>query len=357
MKALALVDAPDHVCCRYRVRAFEPAMSAAGWTLTIEGLARGVVARTTQLRKASGFDAVILQRKLLPAWQLGILRRRARRLLFDFDDAVFLRDSYDPRGPRSRRRSTRFARTVRAADGVIAGNGALARWAIRAGAKPDGLRPIPTCVDPARYPLARPDRSRTGLDLVWIGSSSTLRGIEAHGPFWGRLAREVPGVRLRVIADRTPDLGPLPVVGVAWTEATEAAELAAGEVGVAWVPDDPWSRGKCGLKVLQYMAAGLPVVANPVGVHAEMVEPGRSGFLASSDDGWIAAIRILAADPELRARMGREARVSIAARYDVATWSPAFVAALAGSTPPPAPKFGGASTRSSRKSAPDGLLI
>src|SRR5947209_4161568 len=122
MKALALVDAPDHVCCRYRVRAFEPALNDAGWSLTMRGLARGAWRRWSQLARADEFDAVVLQRKLLPGWQLRELRRRSRHLVFDFDDAVLYRDSYDPHGPFCRRRAGRFARTVRLADTVIAGN-------------------------------------------------------------------------------------------------------------------------------------------------------------------------------------------------------------------------------------------
>ena len=99
MKALALVEAPDHVCGRYRVSAYAPALAASGCSLVVEGIADGPLARVRQLRRASRFDAVLLQRKLLPGWQLAILRSSSRRLIYDFDDAVLYRDSYDPRGP------------------------------------------------------------------------------------------------------------------------------------------------------------------------------------------------------------------------------------------------------------------
>ena len=334
MKALALVDGPDHVCCRYRVRAFAPALAAAGWDLAVEGLARGTLARWRQLRGAARFGAVLLQRKLLPAWDLLLLRRNARRLAFDFDDAVLYRDSYDRRGPRSRRRFARFARTVRLADAVIAGNDFLARCALDAGARPARVRVIPTCLDLARYTPKVHGSPAGGVQLVWIGSSSTMQGLERERGLWERLAREVPGLRLRAIADRAPDLGPLPVVAVAWSEAAEAREVAEGDVGISWIPDDLWSRGKCGLKVLQYQAAGLPVVANPVGVHPKMVAPGGSGFLPATADAWADALRTLAADAALRARMGRAARASVEAGYSVAAWSATFAAAFAGAAPP-----------------------
>src|SRR5262249_48994068 len=151
MKALALVDAPEHVCCRYRIRAFEPALATAGGTLTIEPLSRGAISRLIQFSFAPRYDAVILQRKLLPGWQFRALRGGSRPLVFDFDDAVLYRDSYDRRGPICRKRAYRFGRTVRASDVVIAGNDFLADCALRAGARPDRVRVIPTCVDPARY--------------------------------------------------------------------------------------------------------------------------------------------------------------------------------------------------------------
>jgi glycosyltransferase involved in cell wall biosynthesis len=267
MNALALVDAPDHVCCRYRISAYATALHAAGWELTLQPFSRGLIGRLGQISGAAQFDTLIVQRKLLPRWQIRMLRRHSKHLVFDFDDAVLYRDSYDPRGPESPRRSARFAEVVRLADRILAGNDFLADCAVRAGARADRVRVIPTCIDLHRYPQSTREESGPGLDLVWIGSSSTLQGLELQRPLWERIAREVPGVRLRVICDRFPDMGTLPVVAVPWSEATEAEALAVGDAGISWIPDDLWSRGKCGLKILQYQASGLPVLANPVGVH------------------------------------------------------------------------------------------
>ena len=136
MRLLALVDSPDHVCCRYRIRAFEPALKNAGWSLDCQELKRSTFSRLARLFAVSSYESVILQRKLLPAWQLAILRRSARHLVFDFDDAVLFRDSYARRGPYSHVRQERFAATVRAADTVIAGNDFLADCALRAGRPP-----------------------------------------------------------------------------------------------------------------------------------------------------------------------------------------------------------------------------
>ena len=333
MKALALVEARDHVCCRYRITAFDRALQAAGWSLTVEPLAAGFFGRLGQFAQAASYDAVILQRKLLPSWQIAELRRRSRRLIFDFDDAVLYRDSYDRRGPYHRRRRERFKRTVRVADDVIAGNSFLASCAIEAGADPKRVRVIPTCVETE---TARPNprslrsESKAGLDLIWIGSSSTMAGLDQERSLWERIGRQVKGVRLKMVCDRFLRFEGLEVIDLPWSLATENADVASGDVGISLVPDDLWSRGKCGLKVLQYQAAGLPVVANPVGVHRDLVRPGVDGYLPGTAEEWVEAIQKLSSDPDLRRRLGKSARASVEASYSVAAWSDSFVATLDG---------------------------
>ncbi len=331
MKALALVEAPDHVCGRYRVSAYAPALLASGWSLDVEGVASSWLSRITQIRRAAHYDCVILQRKLLPRWQLSMLRRRSQRLIFDFDDAVLYRDSYDPRGPDCRRRAARFAHTVIESDIVLAGNSFLAGCAAERGAWTDHIRVIPTSIETHAYrPKDRTESVDGTTRLVWIGSSSTLQGLEQRRPLLERLGREIPGLKLRVICDRFPDFGPLAVEPISWNAETEAHDLAGGDIGISWIPDDLWSRGKCGLKVLQFFAAGLPVVANPVGVHPEMIVPGVNGLLARTDDEWVSAIRSMVDDADSRRRMGRQARTIVDAKYSIDAWSPRFVAAVEG---------------------------
>lgn len=329
MRALALVEAPDHVCCRYRILAFAPALDTAGWSLTVEGLASNPITRLAQFAGSSRFDAVILQRKLLSPWDFCTLRRCAKRLIFDFDDAVLYRDSNDPRGPHCKRRQVRFKLTVRRSDAVIAGNQFLARTARDSGARTDRVHVIPTCIDISRYTVSG-HATHGPLRLTWIGSSSTLQGLERQQELWDRIAQEIPEVSLRVIADRFPDLGALPIVPIPWSLETEAEALAIGDVGVSWIPDGLWSRGKCGLKVLQYQAAGLPVIANPVGVHREMIVPGVSGLLAEDPESWAKAVNLLNQNAELRSLMGRAGRESVEKRYSVQVRSLDFVSAITG---------------------------
>jgi len=334
MKLLALVDSPDHVCCRYRIRAFTPALNRAGWELILQPLARGPLQRVRQLSAVGSYDAVILQRKLLPRWQLALLRQGAKRLIFDFDDAVLYRDSFDPRGLKSKARSVRFSAVVRAADVVIAGNDFLADCALRSGAPAECVRMIPTCVEPGHYPPPEGLRSHRSeaesIDLVWIGSSSTLQGLEQVATLWDRIGSEIPRVRLKVICDRFPRFSKIPVVGIPWSPESEVQELSRSQIGISWMPDDLWSRGKCGLKVLQYQAASLPVVANPVGSHLELIEAGITGFLPSTPEAWVDSIRNLATRSGLRRRMGAIARERVEVGYSVHAWAETFVGAISG---------------------------
>jgi glycosyltransferase involved in cell wall biosynthesis len=252
---------------------------------------------------------VIIQRRLLSAWQLYLLRRRAARLVFDFDDAIFLRDSYSPHGLDDPRKARGFARMMRAVDAVAAGNAYLADEARDAGAT-GIVSVIPTCVDVRRYQAAEHHREGLGVELVWIGSSSTLQGLERIRPLLEAIGRRYPGLRLKLVCDRFLHLERLPVLALRWSEGSEAAELASADIGISWVPDDAWSRGKCGLKLLQYMAAGLPVVANPVGVQTAIVRHGETGFLAETAEQWLEAIGRLAHDAALRRRMGVAGRIS-----------------------------------------------
>jgi glycosyltransferase involved in cell wall biosynthesis len=323
---VALVESEQHVCCRYRLAAFRPRLATAGHTLDIRPLPRGWLGRVGLGRDLADAGAVIVLRKLLPAWATALLRSRVRRLVYDFDDAVWGRDSYSPKGHADPNRAARFRGSVRAADLVIAGNDYLAAEA-RKWTDPGRVLVIPTCVDVARYPQSAAPGD--GLRLVWVGSSSTLRGLEQFAPTLSAIGRAVPGVRLKLICDRFIQIPDIPVDPCPWSEATEPAEIAAADVGIAWVPDDPWSRGKCGLKVLQYQAAGLPVVANPVGVQAAFVRPGQTGFLATTPDEWVGAIRQLAADADLRRRLGAAGRGQVEATSSVEVGARGWLAAIA----------------------------
>lgn len=316
MHITALVDAPDHVCCRYRILAYQPYFETAGHRLSLCPWPQSYWSRFRLEKLVGATDAVIVQRRLLTSWQLYQIHRACRLLIYDFDDAVFQRDSYARKGPDNPRRQARFAAVVKTADAVVAGNDFLASEA-RRWSNPERVHVIPSLVDPERYLVAGHVRAGAGVQLAWIGCSSTLKGLELNRELLDAVGARCPGLRMKIICDRFPQFRDLPVIECPWSEEDEARELATADIGVSWLPDDGWSRGKCGLKVLQYMAAGLPVVANPVGVQAHMVTHGVTGFHATTADEWTAAFSRLMCDPDLRRRMGEAGRRRIEREYSV----------------------------------------
>jgi glycosyltransferase involved in cell wall biosynthesis len=325
MRITALVKSHEHVCCRYRVAAYRAAFAALGHHLDIQPWSPAWFFRQMFPVLGPGADGLLIQRKLFPTWQLNLIRRKVRWLIYEFDDAVFLRSSYNPRGHDCPKRVDWFRHMVQSADLVIAGNEFLHDQAT-ALIDPSKVHLIPTCIDLSRYNLARHDGLR--VKLAWIGSSSTLRGLEKIRPLLEDLGKSLPQLELKVICDRSLTLQHLPVVFRRWNEATETAELADADIGMSWLPDDAWSEGKCGLKVLQYMAAGLPVVANSVGMHRKLVADGVSGFLVDTPAQWQKAIRVLAHEPDLRRRMGLAGRTIVETKYQIRHGSAAWQRAL-----------------------------
>ncbi|MDX1375380.1 MAG: glycosyltransferase family 4 protein [Burkholderiales bacterium] len=292
---------------RYRARVYYPYLRARGWAVSECVAGANPLARLTLLAQAARADVVVVLRKTFSAPYAWLLRAAARRLVFDFDDAIFVRSSGAP----SRLRMRRFARMAARCDHVFAGNAYLAEHARAFNPR---VTVVPTSIEPRKYAVdaARPAQT---LDLVWIGSASTRKYLVRMLDALERAAARVPQLRLKIVADFGLESSRLPIVPVGWSERTEAAALASAHIGIAPLPDNDWTRGKCALKVLQYMAAGLPVVASPVGANLEAVEAGVTGLLADTPDEWVASIVRLAAEPALRAAMGAAGRARVAERY------------------------------------------
>jgi glycosyltransferase involved in cell wall biosynthesis len=313
MNIIALGSSEDHVCIRYRIEPIRERLRAAGHWFTIQGVPRGPLRRLSWYGELARADVVIFQRRLLPPREVTKLRRAARYLIFDFDDAIFQRDSYQQK-LESPRRLARFQAMVQAADQVFAGNDYLAE-VVSQHTSSAKVTVVPTCLDVNRYDVARHEREGEGVRLAWIGSASTLRGLELKGRLWNALGRALPGVELHVICDRFPTWEDIKVVPVPWRPGIEYSYLASCDIGLAWMPDDSWSKGKCGLKVTQCMAAGLPMVGNPIGVHTRMIRPGETGFLARTEQEWIDSLRRLRDDALLRRRLGQAGRAVVEQSY------------------------------------------
>jgi glycosyltransferase involved in cell wall biosynthesis len=321
-RLLFIAKGRDDAATRYRCTQYFPDWEGRGWQPVLASAKDGLWAKMRLLAMARQSDAVFVNRKMFPPFFTRLLRRASPVLIFDFDDALFAHSD----GSFSATRRTRFAAMLRASDLVFAGNDYLATEARQYNAN---VQVIPTAVDSARYTPAAQGDDPPCLDLVWIGSRSTRKYLEAILPFLEQAAAVVPGLRLKIVSNFTLPGERLPIDSEPWREETEAGALASSHIGIAPLWDDPWTRGKCALKVLQYMAAGLPVVSSAVGANAEAVEDGVSGLLvANTSEAWVRALRVLAEDGALRRRMGEHGRRIVEERYDKSVVFDRMAAAL-----------------------------
>ncbi len=302
---------------RQRIEPYLEGLEARGIGSKVLELDRSAWGRRWQMRQVRKFDGLLLHRKTLTAWDSAALGR-SRPIVYDFDDAVMVQARRPDRPHPARER--RFARTVRRAALVLAGNPTLARWARAAGAR--RIEIVPTGLDTRRYEPKREDATACPLRLVWIGSRSTLKQLEPFRAVFEAVGRAMPDALLRIIADAPLQVDGLTVENMAWSSETEARLLAESDIGIAPLPDTLYTRGKCGFKVLQYMAAGLPVIASPVGASADYVQDGRTGFWAEQIEEWVEAVRRLAGDAPLRHAMGRAGRERVQSEFDFSVLGP-----------------------------------
>lgn len=292
---------PGSASARARVHERLPGLAARGIAAEVAALPPGRAARRRLFAGLTDHDAVVLHRRLLGPGDLAALRRAARALVFDVDDAVWER----PGRPRWRRGRRRLGRLLAAADLVAAGSERLAAaLAAAGGRRVRVLRPA------APGPPAAPERpDGDPLTLVWTGSGPTRPYLEAlAGPLAAAARGSCVPVRLVAAADAPPRLPGLAVEFRPWSPEAEAEVLTAGDVGLYPLPDDPWSRGKCAYKVLRYMAFGLATAASPHGAGAELLEPAGAGLLAETPAAWRVQLGRLLADPGLRRALGARAR-------------------------------------------------
>ena len=303
---LFITKSRDDSATRYRAAVLFGELKNRGWRIIhVPGDEAGF--RLRALVGAWSADVLFVQRRFIrePVWTL--LRLLCPRVVFDFDDAIFLKSS----GKATKGRTRRFRRMVRGSRLVLVGNEYLAAEARRFNPQ---VRAFPTSIETGRYPENH-GPAPGAPELVWIGSRSTSKYLRAMPEIFQALHEELPAVRLKVIADFAWEDALLPCVNVGWSADTEITELQSARIGIAPMPDDPWTRGKCALKVLQYMAAGLPVVSSDCGANAEVVEPGVTGLLAGSPAEWVQAVRQLLGDEELRRRMGEAGRQRVMEFY------------------------------------------
>lgn len=240
-------------------------------------------------------------------------------IVFDYDDAIF--HNYDLHKNFLIRKflGRKLGATISSSRTSFCGNRYLADYA---GRFCSSVSIVPTVVDTRTYSATSREYDSGARTIGWIGTSSTWKEyMQPMMPMLAEIAAEASGRIMAVGAGSDASAHPL-LDNLPWAESTEVSDIQKMDVGVMPLEDTPWARGKCGYKLIQYMACGLPVVASPVGVNAEIVEHGVNGFLAQTQDEWRAALGALLRDPDLRRRMGSAGRRKIEAEYSLKVWGP-----------------------------------
>ena len=340
MKILFLISGRRLPASRFRVLQYLPRLRAAGHECTVAPSVppkycgfpllgnRGSEWPRRMFRAwdvlhawRADYDVVFLERELFSTDFVlleRMLRRVARTLVLDVDDALFV---LHPR---------KFETLLALSDCVIAGNRLLHE---KVAAEHPFTVEIPTAVDLDRYAPRLVAVSRRARPIIgWTGLASNIPYLEVVARALRDLARRTD-FELRIVAEDPRPLARLDLAGVRvrfvpWSEDNEIAVLRQFDIGLMPLPDDGWTRYKCGLKLIQYMALGIPGIASPVGVNAEIVRHGETGFLARTASQWLECMARLVSGPALRRRIGGAGREEIAARYSLDQTAPLLIDTL-----------------------------
>lgn len=280
--------------------------------------------RVMQLLRGGEHDLTWIEGELfpyLPNWIESALARSVRPYVVDYDDALFHKYDLSPNPLVRHLLGNKIDQVMHGAACVVAGNDYLAARASKAGAV--RVEIIPTVVDDRRYAVVSHADERPPV-IGWIGSPTTEQYVLDHRDVLEKVCAK-HGAHLLLVgarAEMAKQFGSVVPEVVAWSEESEAATIARMDIGIMPLRDGPWERGKCGYKIIQYMACGLPVVASEVGANLDIVRHGENGFLAGNSSSWEDALEQLITSRSLRVRMGQAGRVRVENEYSLRMQAP-----------------------------------
>lgn len=311
MNVLVIISNPTRASYRQRVKVFLDILHSHGVFAQVEKLPKNPLHRMELFKKSVNYDCVFLHKKALNYLDAIWLKKYSKTIVYDFDDAIMYNAEHPDRYDLKRQKA--FKRITEASNMIIAGCPYLAE---KAKVFNPNVYVLPTGLDTkifnTEYSIPKDDKIR----LVWIGSDSTIRYLEEIVPALEEIGSRFKNVILRIICDTFIDLKNMPVEKKVWSLETQVPDLLSSDIGLAPLTDNVFTWGKCGFKILQYAAAGLPVVTSPIGVNSDYVRNNISGFHASSISEWVEKTSILIKDSDLRKRMGKVGKEDVA-QYDI----------------------------------------
>lgn len=273
--------------------------------------------RIRDVFRCKSFDIVFIYREALFT-RSNIFERLFCRLnknvFVDFDDAIFLLDiSRANKMLHWLKNPKKINNTLKHCAVAIVGNEYLAQYACQYG---KDVRIFPTTLDLTTIKIDHRQKNPDKICIGWIGSTTTIKHLEWAEPIL-RAIYEKYGDRIvfKVIADVPLHIEDIPVDNVKWTKEGESEQLSSFDIGIMPLPDNEWTKGKCGFKGLQCMAYEMPVIMSPVGVNRTIVQDGQNGFLADTVEEWLEKVSLLVDNTELRIRMGKQGRATVEKYY------------------------------------------
>ena len=324
MKVGFLIHGLDVSSCRYRVLQYFPYLKDHGIEASVFFYPQTWFDRIQFPRLLKEFDLLYIHRKLFHPLEFWLIRRKAKKIIYDFDDALMYRSS-GPRGPHSFSRRTKFAYMVKRVDTVVAGNQFLRSETLPYNSH---VEVIPTSIDLSHYGVKNEFHPDGPLVIGWLGTSSTLKYLERLMPTLENLYQRYPHFQLKIVCDQFLESPILPVIQKRWSLDEEEADLKSFDIGIMPLVDDLWSMGKCGLKILQYYGVGVPAVVTPVGINRDIVKDGLNGFWAQHEEEWKGRLLRLIQDETLRREMGLRGRETVKSEYSLEVNAPRILSVL-----------------------------
>ncbi len=308
MKVLFLIRAKNHPASRYRALQYFPYLEKQGINAQSRFFPESYFDWRRLVKEIKDIDIVFIQKKMISVSWLQRIKKTGAKIVYDIDDAIMFNSPRHP-SPRSPRRLKRYRQTVQMCDLVIAGNSYLRSLTEKYNPR---VQILPLSIDLKKYPLKDYNIETQSIVLGWIGGTKSLFFVKKLMPVLEKLAQKHPGLALKIVCNEFPSSDKIKIIKKQWQEAEEGEDITGFDIGFSVLTDDPWSRGKCGTKLLQYMAAGVVSVASPVGVHKEIVQDGVNGFLAANNEEWITKVSALIKDKSLRQTIGLAGRRTVA---------------------------------------------
>ncbi|MHC4455845.1 MAG: glycosyltransferase family 4 protein [Planctomycetota bacterium] len=313
MKLLIVTNNPYRASFRQRIGAYLDVLRTSGIDCEVARFPSGLLVRRKLFKQAVDFDGVFLHKKKLNFFDAHWLRRYSNKIIYNFDDAIMYSDKTPERD--SRAHFGPWKRSVELADMVIVGSSYLAEHAQKFNSN---VKILPIGLKVSDYRLDCPPENDDRIRLVWIGSKSTLPYLAQIRTALEEIGSRFDNVTLRIICDDFVDLKNIPVEKRLWSRDTRAIDLYTSDIGLAPLPDNRFTRGKCSFKVLEYASAGLPVIASPIGTNSDYVRNNVTGFFARNSKEWLDRITQLINNPQLRKKMGKEGQI-YAEKFDMNT--------------------------------------